>query len=108
MTITDFCGVLTAFEAANHVPFRHYTFSKPTPPPCIAWLEMDGDSVHGDGVNVQDEVYIRLELYIRPEDETTPAALEAALTSAGLSYERDRAWIDERHEVMVIYEINLT
>lgn len=107
MSIDDFCGVLATFGTVNHVPFRHYTYSAPNSAPCIAWLEMDGDSTHGDGVNVHDEVYIRLELYIRPEDEATPAALEAVLTAAGLSYERDRSWIDERHEVMMIYEITL-
>lgn len=107
MSIDEFCGVLAAFETAQHVPFRHYTYSEPVPAPCIAWFEMDGDSVHGDGVNVHDEVYIRLELYIRQEDETTPAALESILKENGLSYERDRTWVEERKEVMIIYEINL-
>ena len=107
MSIDDFCGVLSAFYDSTGVPFRHYTYSEPVSAPCIAWLEMDGDSVHGDGINVHDEVYIRLELYVRPEDEATPAALETALTAAGLSYERDRSWTDKREEVMMIYEINL-
>lgn len=107
MSIDGFCGVLAAFSAARGVPFRHYEYSEPVTAPCIAWYEMDGDSVHSDGVNVHDSVFIHLELYIRPDDEATPAAFEELLTESGLSYERARSWVEERGETLIYYDITI-
>lgn len=107
MSIDDFCGVLAAFSAAYSVPFRHYEYSEPTAAPCIAWYEADGENIQADSVNVLDDVYIRVELYVRPEDTETAGRLEAYLTENGLAYDRARSWISERHEVMMIYEITL-
>lgn len=107
MSIDGFCAVLTAFQTAQKVPFRHYTYTDPVLAPCIAWYEMDGESAHADGINAYDEVYVRVELYVTPADVATAPAFEAALTENGLSYERDRAWVDERGEVMMIYDITL-
>lgn len=105
MTISEFCGIMTAFSKSEGIPFRHYEFTSPTSAPCMVYLEGDGESVYADSLNVLDDVYIRLELYVRPEDSETAAKLEGCLYENGLSYERSRSWVSERHEVMMIYEI---
>lgn len=107
MTIDEFCGILDGFTRVTNVPYRHYVYSEPTPAPCLVYYEMDGENVQADSVNVHDDVYIRMELYIKPTDGVTGAALEELLTANGLSYDRDRAWIDERGEVVIYYDITI-
>lgn len=107
MTIDEFCGILAAFQRVTGVPFRHYVYSEPVSAPCLVYYEMDGDSVHADSKNVYDDVYIRAELYVTPDDTETPYYFESLLKDSGLTYDKDRAWIEERHEVMMIYDIAL-
>lgn len=73
MTIDEFCTVL---DELTGIPCRHYEFSEPTPAPCLVYYELDGESIHADSVNVYDEVYIRVELYVKPTDNASAAALE--------------------------------
>lgn len=104
MTIDDFCTVL---DGLTDIPCRHYEFSEPTSAPCLVYYELDGENIHADSVNVYDEVYIRVELYVKPTDSTSAAALEALLTANGLSYNRERSWVSERGEVAIIYDITI-
>lgn len=107
MNLKGFYDLLAEFSEREKIPFRHYEFSEPTPAPCLVCCEEDGESIAADSVTVFDEVYMRAELYTRPEDIKTCEKFEEFLTENGLTYERDRAWISERHEVMYIYEIDL-
>ncbi|MBQ3330266.1 MAG: hypothetical protein IJG87_03710 [Ruminococcus sp.] len=107
MTIDEFCEVLDGFTRVTGIPYRHYVYSKPTPAPCLVYYEMDGEDVQADGINVLDDVYIRAELYVRPTDSASGAAFEELLTANGLSYDRERAWVDERGEVVIYYDITI-
>lgn len=107
MTIAEFCEVLAGFTRVTGVPFRHYVYSEPVPAPCLVYYEMDGENVHADSVNVLDDVYIRAELYTKPTDNASSAALEELFTANGLSYDRERAWVDERGEVVYYYDITI-
>ena len=107
MTVDDFCGILAGFTRVTGIPFRHYVYSEPTPAPCLVYYEMDGENVQADGVNVLDDVWIRAELYVRPTDTGSGAAFEELLTANGLSYDRERTWVDERGEVVFFYDITI-
>ena len=104
MTIDGFCSIL---DGLTGIPSRHYEFSEPTPAPCLVYYELDGENIHADSVNVYDEVYIRVELYVKPTDNASAAALEALLTTNGLSYDRERSWGSERGEVVYYYDITI-
>lgn len=105
MTISEFCGIMTAFSKREGVPFRHYEFTSPISAPCMVYMEQEGENIHADSVNVFDDVSVRLELYIKPDDRETAPKLEQLLRENGLTYDRDRAWVSERHEEMMIYNI---
>lgn len=107
MTVDEFCGILDGFTRVTGIPCRHYEFSEPTPAPCLVYYELDGENVHADSMNVYDDVYIRIELYTKPTDCASGAALEELLTANGLSYDRERAWVDERGEVVFYYDITI-
>ena len=66
------------FEADEH----------PEGPPFICFLYPDSDDFVADGRNYQGITELRIELYTDAPDFALEAALEAAMTAAGLVYGR--------------------
>lgn len=88
------------------LPFTYYHFSEkeaPAPPFIVFWYPGINDDV-ADNVNYGKIVQLTIELYTDNKDFTQEAAVENALTAAGLAYEKSETFIDSERLYEVLYE----
>ena len=89
---------------ASGVKYRRARFIKPPAGTYAVYM----DDVMTDGPDGQPRVLthgITVELYEPAPDDTAEAAIEGAITAAGLQWtKQDRYWLQEEQRYQVIYE----
>lgn len=110
MTRAQIAGMIEAVG----LPFAYDHFTKgeaPSGPPYICFLYPGRDDFAADDANYARVTALQIELYAREPDFTHEETLEAALTAAGLAYEKSGpGYIDEEKMYMTTYttEVLLT
>lgn len=87
------------------LPFAYYQFDEDTgqQPPFICFFYPEDHDVLADNVNYVKVNRLVIELYTDNKDFALEAAVEAALTGAGLVYSRSEEKIDDEKMYEVIY-----
>lgn len=97
-TVLDSSGIPFAYRAwknGHDLPFGVFYFERDNP-------------FAADGIVYAKKTLYALELYTAEKDPDTEAALEKALTAAGIFYSKsDEIYIDEEQMFYVIYEIEV-
>lgn len=87
--------VYRAWKNGHDLPFGVFYFERDNP-------------FAADGIVYAKKTLYALELYTAEKDPDTEAALEKALTAAGIFYSKsDEIYIDEEQMFYVIYEIEV-
>lgn len=79
------------------LPCAYYQFPDDTPqtPPFICWIYPGRADFYGDDSNYQKIETVQLELYTKTKDITQEAAVEAVLSSNGLTWVRADGFLDD-------------
>lgn len=85
--------------AYDHFPKR----SAPGGPPFICYLFTGSRNFAADGVVYQRIEELRVELYTDVKDPALEERVEAALTAAGIVFERDEDYIEAERMHMTVY-----
>ena len=88
------------------LPYTYYHFPEkeaPAPPFIVFWYPSRTDDP-ADNVNAGKILDLSIELYTDNKDFTHEAAVENALTAAGLFYEKSETYIDSERMYEVLYE----
>ena len=87
------------------LPFAYYQFDEDTgqQPPFICFFYPEDNDVLADNVNYVKVNRLVIELYTDNKDFALEAAVEAALTGAGLVYSRSEEKLDDEKMYEVIY-----
>lgn len=87
------------------LPFAYYQFDEDTgqQPPFICFFYPEDNDVLADNTNYVKVNRLVIELYTDNKDFALEAAVEAALTGAGLVYSRSEEKLDDEKMYEVIY-----
>lgn len=88
------------------LPFSYYQFTEDTAvaPPFICYYYESSDDVYSDNTNYQRIETLIIEFYSDDKDFDNEAAIEAALSDAGLTWSRTEAYIGDQRMYMVTYQ----
>lgn len=88
------------------LPFAYYQFTEDTAvaPPFICFYFEQSDDQFADDSNYQRIETLILEFYSDNKDFDNEAAIEAALSNAGLTWQRTEAYIGDQRMYMVTYK----
>ena len=75
--------------------------------PYILYYSTGSDYFAGDNIVYHSQRPVRIELYSRLKDLATEEAVETALTTAGLYWERDESYIDDEKVYLTVYEVEI-
>lgn len=92
------------------LPYTYYHFPEtevPAPPFIVFWYPGINDDP-ADNINFGKIVELNIELYTDNKDFTHEAAVEDALTAAGLSYVKSETYIDSERLYEVLYETEIS
>ena len=91
------------------LPYAYYQFPEGTAeaPPFICFYFSNDNDVKADNSNYQKIEHLNIELYSDEKDFDNEAAVESALSSAGLVWKRTEAYIDTEHLYMVLFEMDV-
>lgn len=86
-------------------PYAYYQFSHDTAkdPPFIVFYYPGRDDFLADDSNYTQITELTIELCTDNKDFAAEAAVEDALTAAGLVYEKDESYIDSERMYMITY-----
>lgn len=89
---------------AAGIPYRKTRFLSPPSGTYAVYLD-DIDTDGPDGLNLIQSHDITIELYEPTPDDKAEEALEAAMDTAGVRWQKqDRYWLPEEQRYQVIYE----
>lgn len=77
------------------------------PLPFIVYFEEGINPMSADGINYYNAKQITIELYAQNKDLTSEAAVEAALTAAGIFYSKIEEYLEDEKVFETIYEIEV-
>lgn len=100
--------IRSIIEAAG-LPCAYRTWEEGQAPPlpyCVYYAGR-ADNFAADGLVWFTAQRYTVELYTEDKDPATEAALEAALTAAGIFWTRDEAYIDSERMNEIIYEFEV-
>lgn len=88
------------------LPFAYYQFTEDTAvaPPFVCFYFEQSDDQYADDSNYQRIETLILEFYSDNKDFDNEAAIEAALSNAGLTWQRTEAYIGDQRMYMVTYK----
>lgn len=91
------------------VPYAYYQFPEGTAqaPPFICFYFEGSDDLFADDTNYQKIRPLTIELYTDNKDFSLEATVEGKLTSNGLTYTRNEAWIESERLNMVAYTADI-
>ena len=90
------------------LPVAHYQFSGSVKLPCLVYVDKGTNNYNADDTVYQEITNIDIELYAVRRDKKAERKLEAALTMAGIVYERTGTfYIDSERVFETIYEIQI-
>jgi hypothetical protein len=86
-------------------PYAYYQFEKETAkdPPFICFYYPENNDFLADNTNYAHITELTIELYTDNKDFAAEAAVEDALTTAGIVYEKDETYIDSERMYMITY-----
>lgn len=95
--------------SASGIPYRRGRFTHPKEPAYAVYL----DDLTTDGSDDAKALILRheitVELYEDKPDDAAEAAMEAAITAAGLHWTKeDRYWLQTEQMYQVVYEFSYT
>ena len=92
--------------ASIGLPYAYDHFNEaeaPGGPPFICFLYPGSDNFAADGVAYQTISALSIEMYTPEKSFEHEAAVEAALTGAGLYFEKEETWLESERMFEVIY-----
>lgn len=97
---------------AAGIKYRRARFMKPPAGTYAVYMddtELDGPDVLSKGAPVTVSHSVTVEVYEPAPDDKAEAAIEAAITAAGLYYtKQDRYWLQDVQRYQVVYEFFYT
>lgn len=88
------------------LPVRYSHFQNPQEPPFIVYLGNGQETMGADDTVYWKRNQYQIEYYFTEKDPTQEAAIEAALTDAGLYYEKSPdAWISGEGLFVIYYYV---
>lgn len=104
LTLEEFVQVLRS----TGLPVAHYKFMGNVKLPCLVYVDKGTENFNADDTVYQEITNIDIELYAVRRDKKTERRLEAALTMAGITYERaGTIYIDSERVFETLYEIQI-
>ena len=106
MTLAELNTTLSAV-LPGRIVYNAWPVGEAPPLPYVCYYSTGSDNFAADNVAYDSNRPVRIELYTRSKDLTTEAAVEAALTGAGIYWSRDESYIDDEKVFMTIYEVTI-
>ena len=105
MQLSDIYTILTGISGfSDKVAYNAFPAGMAPELPFICYLETGSGSFAADGVAYHTSHAVAIELYTDTRELTTEALVEAALTDAGLYYDKSVAWLDDEKCFEIIYK----
>lgn len=106
MTLAELNTTLSA-ALPGRIVYNAWPVGEAPPLPYVCYYSTGSDNFAADNVVYDSNRPVRIELYTRSKDLTTEAAVEAALTGAGIYWTRDESYIDDEKVFLTIYEVTI-
>lgn len=106
MTLAELNTTLSAV-LPGRIVYNAWPVGEAPPLPYVCYYSTGSDNFAADNVVYDSNRPVRIELYTRSKDLTTEAAIEAALTGAGIYWTRDESYIDDEKVFLTIYEVTI-
>lgn len=75
--------------------------------PFICFFETGADNFAADGIVFSSSPSVAIELYTKNKEPGTEAAVEAALTDAGLYFTKQEQYLGDEKCLLVLYNVQL-
>lgn len=91
------------------LPVAYYQFPEGQAPalPWIVYYEASSNNFAADGIAYAEIKHIVVELYSRYKEPQTEAALQTALTGAGLFWQKNETWLQDELCYMITYDMEV-
>lgn len=106
MTMQELRAVLEA-ALPKKVTYRAWPVGKAPALPYLCYFVTGSDNFGADNIVYHSGDNIRIELYTEQKDLATEQALESALTTAGVYWDREDLYLDAEKCYMTIYEVTI-
>lgn len=108
MTLENIANILSNIQGfADKVVYYAWPENEAPPLPFICYVERDSDNFIADGIVYSPANQIDIELYSRLKDPASEVAIEAALTDAGIIFEKSCDYITSENCFLTTYEIEV-
>lgn len=102
-TVLDGTGIPVTYRCWTQNPEK----GLPPPLPWICYLETRPNNFSADGVVYAAARGVQVELYTAEKDLASETAVEAALTAAGIFYQKEEIWLESEQAYEILYEIEV-
>lgn len=106
MTLAELKTILSAV-LPDKVIYNAWPVGEAPPLPYVCYYSIGSDNFAADNIVYDSQRPVRIELYARSKDLATEAAIEAALTGAGIYWTRDESYIADEKVYLTIYEVTI-
>lgn len=106
MTLAELKTTLSAVLPGK-VVYSAWPVGEAPPLPYVCYYSTGSDNFAADNIVYDSSRPVRIELYARSKDLATEAAIEAALTGAGIYWTRDESYIADEKVYLTIYEVTI-
>jgi len=100
-------GTILEDVLPGKVVYLAWPVGEAPPLPFICYAAIDSDNFAADNIVYFSRTSVQIELYTANKDLTTQGALESALTSAGVFWERSEDYIESEHCYEIVYEVTI-
>lgn len=106
MTLTELKTVLEGI-LPDKVIYRDWPVGNAPQLPYINYMATGSDNFAADNIVYLSGTPVRIELYEETKNLTLEGQLEAALTAAGIYWDREETYIDDERCYEIIYEVEI-
>ena len=106
MTLSELKQLLTGV-LPDKVTYRAWPVNEAPQLPYICYFATGSDNFAADNIVYHSATPVRVELYEETKDLTLEGQLEAALTAAGIYWDREETKIDDERCYLIIYEVEI-
>lgn len=106
MTLAELNTTLSAV-LPGRIVYNAWPVGEAPPLPYVCYYSTGSDNFAADNVVYDSNRPVRIELYTRSKDLATEAAVEAALTGAGIYWSRDESYIADEKVFLTSYEVTI-
>lgn len=89
------------------VTYRSWPVGDAPQLPYICYFSTGSDNFAADNIVYHSGTPVQIELYEETKSLTQEEALQTALTSAGIYWDREETYIDDERCYMIIYEVSI-